>query len=69
VDRRSILPPPYAATSPDAKGEEFYGPHGFLELAGGGATEAKILDRARSEADCRRLWEISEQLTGVTYPA
>jgi NAD(P)-dependent dehydrogenase (short-subunit alcohol dehydrogenase family) len=63
-----ILPALYAATSPEAKGEAFYGPHGFLELAGGGVTDAKILDRARNEADCRRLWEISEQLTGVRYP-
>jgi NAD(P)-dependent dehydrogenase (short-subunit alcohol dehydrogenase family) len=63
-----ILPPLYAATSPEAKGEAFYGPHGFLELAGGGVTDAKILDRARNEADGRRLWEISEQLTGVHYP-
>ena len=64
-----ILPPLYAATSPEAKGEAFYGPRGFLELAGGGVTDAKILDRARNEADCRRLWKLSEQLTGVTYPA
>ncbi|MBP1822165.1 NAD(P)-dependent dehydrogenase (short-subunit alcohol dehydrogenase family) [Mycobacterium sp. OAE908] len=63
-----ILPPLYAATSPEAKGEAFYGPHGFLELAGGGVTDAKILDRSRNEADCRRLWELSEQLTGVSYP-
>jgi NAD(P)-dependent dehydrogenase (short-subunit alcohol dehydrogenase family) len=64
-----ILPPLYAATSPEAKGEAFYGPRGFLELAGGGVTDAKILERARNEADCRRLWEISEHLTGVTFPA
>jgi NAD(P)-dependent dehydrogenase (short-subunit alcohol dehydrogenase family) len=64
-----ILPPLYAATSPEAKGEAFYGPHGFLELAGGGVTDAKILDRARDEADCRRLWELSEKLTGVRYPS
>jgi NAD(P)-dependent dehydrogenase (short-subunit alcohol dehydrogenase family) len=62
-----ILPPLYAATSPDAKGEAFYGPLGFLELAGGGVTDAKILDRASDDTGCRRLWEISEQLTGVTY--
>jgi NAD(P)-dependent dehydrogenase (short-subunit alcohol dehydrogenase family) len=64
-----ILPPLYAATSPEAKGEAFYGPRGFLELAGGGVTDAKILNRARNETDCRRLWDISEQLSGVTYPA
>ena len=63
-----ILPPLYAATSAEAKGEAFYGPRGLLELAGGGITDAKILNRASSEADCRRLWDISEQLTGVRYP-
>jgi NAD(P)-dependent dehydrogenase (short-subunit alcohol dehydrogenase family) len=62
-----ILPPLYAATSTDAAGEAFYGPQGFFELAGGGVTDAKILDRARDEADCRRLWDLSEQLTGVRF--
>lgn len=62
-----ILPALYAATSPEAKGEAFYGPRGFLELAGGGVADAKILDRARNETDCRRLWELSEQVTGVRF--
>jgi NAD(P)-dependent dehydrogenase (short-subunit alcohol dehydrogenase family) len=62
-----ILPALYAAVSLDAEGGEFYGPLGFLEMAGGGVTHAKILDRAKNEADGRRLWEISEQLTGVTF--
>ncbi len=64
-----ILPALYGATAPDAQGGAFYGPRGFLELAGGGVTDAKILARASNEADGRRLWEISEQLTSVTYPA
>jgi NAD(P)-dependent dehydrogenase (short-subunit alcohol dehydrogenase family) len=64
-----ILPALYGATSPDAKGGAFYGPNGILELAGGGVTDAKILARSSNEADCRRLWEISEQLTGVSFPA
>jgi hypothetical protein len=29
---------------------------------------AKVPARARNEDDCRRLWELSEQLTGVSYP-
>jgi hypothetical protein len=37
-------------------------------MAGGGVTDAKVLDRARNESDTRRLWEISEQLTHVTFP-
>jgi NAD(P)-dependent dehydrogenase (short-subunit alcohol dehydrogenase family) len=63
-----ILPALYAATSPGAQGGAFYGPRGFFELAGGGVTEAKVPQRASNEADNRRLWEVSEQLTGVTYP-
>jgi NAD(P)-dependent dehydrogenase (short-subunit alcohol dehydrogenase family) len=63
-----ILPALYAAASPEAEGGTFYGPRGLLEAAGGGVTLAKIPGRARDETDCRRLWEVSEELTGVTYP-
>jgi NAD(P)-dependent dehydrogenase (short-subunit alcohol dehydrogenase family) len=62
-----ILPALYAATSPQAEGGAFYGPHGIYEAAGGGVTAAKVSARARDDADCRRLWEISERLTGVNY--
>ena len=63
-----ILPALYAATSPQAEGGGYYGPQGIYEAAGGGVTAAKVPARARDDADCRRLWEISEQLTGVSYP-
>jgi NAD(P)-dependent dehydrogenase (short-subunit alcohol dehydrogenase family) len=63
-----ILPALYAAVSPDAEGGAFYGPRGIYEAAGGGVKAAKVPARARNEADSRRLWEISEQLTGVSYP-
>jgi NAD(P)-dependent dehydrogenase (short-subunit alcohol dehydrogenase family) len=63
-----IKPALYAATSPQAAGGAFYGPHGLFEAAGGGVQDAKIPARADDEADARRLWEISEQLTGVRYP-
>jgi len=63
-----ILPALYGAVAPEAEGGTFYGPRGLMEAAGGGVTLAKIPERARDEADCRRLWEVSEQLTGVTYP-
>ena len=62
-----ILPALYAATSPQAEGGAFYGPHGIYEAAGGGVTAAKMPARARDDADCRQLWEISERLTGVNY--
>ena len=63
-----ILPALYAAAAPQAEGGAFYGPRGIYEAAGGGVTAAKIPARARNDADCRRLWEVSEQLTGVSYP-
>jgi NAD(P)-dependent dehydrogenase (short-subunit alcohol dehydrogenase family) len=63
-----ILPALHAATSPQAQGGAFYGPRGFYELAGGGVKDANVPAHATSEADARRLWEVSEQLTGVTYP-
>jgi NAD(P)-dependent dehydrogenase (short-subunit alcohol dehydrogenase family) len=63
-----ILPALYAAAAPHAEGGAFYGPRGFYEAAGGGVRPAKIPAPARSEDDCRRLWELSEQLTGVSYP-
>ncbi|OBH92503.1 SDR family oxidoreductase [Mycobacterium sp. E2733] len=63
-----ILPALYAAAAPQAQGGAFYGPKGFQELAGGGVRPAKVPERARNEADCERLWELSERLTGVSYP-
>ena len=63
-----ILPALYAATSPQAEGGVFYGPRGFMELAGGGVIVADTPRHAENDADNRRLWEVSEQLTGVTYP-
>jgi NAD(P)-dependent dehydrogenase (short-subunit alcohol dehydrogenase family) len=63
-----ILPAVYAAATPHAEGGAFYGPRGFYEAAGGGVAPAKIPAPARNEDDCRRLWELSEQLTGVNYP-
>lgn len=64
-----ILPAVYAAAAPHAEGGAFYGPQGFYEAAGGGVRPAKIPAPARNEDDCRRLWELSERLTGVSYPS
>jgi NAD(P)-dependent dehydrogenase (short-subunit alcohol dehydrogenase family) len=61
-----IKPTLYAAVSPDAEGGRYYGPRGFYETAGGGVTFAGVPRLARSEPDRERLWQRSEQLTGVT---
>ena len=62
-----ILPALYAAASPQAEGGAYYGPRGVAELTGR-PTRATIPKRARNEADNRRLWELSERLTGISYP-
>ncbi len=64
-----ILPVLYAAADHRAEGGEFYGPRGFSEATGGGVAVAKIPARARDVDDCARLWALSEQLTGVRFPA
>lgn len=63
-----ILPALFAATSPDAKGGTYYGPDGWAHLTGG-ATEQKIYRAARNEAESRRIWDVSERLAQVTFPA
>jgi NAD(P)-dependent dehydrogenase (short-subunit alcohol dehydrogenase family) len=63
-----IKPTLYAAVSPDAEGGRYYGPRGFYETVGGGVTFARVPRLARSETDMKRLWQLSEDLTGVTYP-
>ncbi|MCY7403962.1 MAG: SDR family oxidoreductase [Cryobacterium sp.] len=65
---QGILPALYAATSPAAGGGGYYGPGGFGEFTGAPAP-ATLPPRSLDEADARRLWSISEELTGVTYPA
>ena len=62
------LPTLFAATAPEATPLGYYGPNGFYELKGPVAP-AKILPQAKDEAVARKLWEVSERLTGVRWPA
>jgi NAD(P)-dependent dehydrogenase (short-subunit alcohol dehydrogenase family) len=64
----AIKPTLYAAASPDAGGAKYYSPRGLYETAGGGVTFAKLPPLVRNEIESRRLWQRSEELTGVTYP-
>jgi len=54
----------YAATSPDARDGHLYGPKGFAHLSGLPA-EQPMYSRLESETDGGRVWDLSEQLTGV----
>jgi NAD(P)-dependent dehydrogenase (short-subunit alcohol dehydrogenase family) len=66
--RRSHQPTIYATASPNAEGTKYYSPRGLYETASGGVTFAKLPPLVRNEIESRRLWQRSEELTGVTYP-
>ena len=61
------LPQIYAAVAPGVQGGDYYGPDGIGELWG---HPRKVTSNASSQDvdAARRLWTLSEQLTGVTYP-
>ncbi len=60
------LPLLYAATAPDLPGGTFVGPDGLMEQRGHPHI-VTAAGRAYDEDAWRRLWEISEELTGVHY--
>jgi NAD(P)-dependent dehydrogenase (short-subunit alcohol dehydrogenase family) len=62
------LPTLFAATSPQAEPAGYYGPNGFRELRGSVAP-AKIMPQAQDQAVAEKLWEVSERLTRVPWPA
>jgi NAD(P)-dependent dehydrogenase (short-subunit alcohol dehydrogenase family) len=61
------LPTLRAATDPAVLGGQYYGPGGFAELRGYPRVVAS--NRRSHDVDVqKRLWTLSEQLTGVVYP-
>lgn len=63
----AALPALYAATSPDSTRGAFYGPNGFGHM-GGAPGEQRLYSRLRSDEDARRIWHVSEEMTGVVIP-
>jgi NAD(P)-dependent dehydrogenase (short-subunit alcohol dehydrogenase family) len=65
-EEMGALPTLYAATQ-DLPGDSFVGPDGFQEQRG----HPTLVGRSKAAEDlvtARRLWELSEQLTGVSFP-
>lgn len=61
------LPTLRAATDPGVLGGQYYGPDGFGEQRG----YPKVVSSSEKSHDVdvqRRLWAVSEELTGVSYP-
>lgn len=66
-DHMGALPQLYAATMPDVDADDYWGPDSFREQRG----HPTRVDRSKFAKDddvARGLWDLSEQLTGVTYP-
>lgn len=61
------LPTLRAATDPEASGGDYYGPRGWFEMRGH-PVRVGTTDAARNEHDAGRLWQVSEELTGVLFP-
>ncbi len=56
----------FAACDDGAHGGDYYGPGGWLEVSGAPA-RARLNPAARDVGAGRRLWTLSEALTGVSY--
>jgi NAD(P)-dependent dehydrogenase (short-subunit alcohol dehydrogenase family) len=65
-DSAGALPQLYAATMPDVIPGEYFGPDGLFQLRGH-PTRVGSSAAARDDEAARRLWQLSEELTGVKY--
>lgn len=63
---RGALPQLFAATAPTAASGHYYGPDGLMEQRGH-PTEVDLVATARDRELGRRLWRLSEHLTGMTW--
>lgn len=60
------LPTLYAATEPGVNGAEYFGPNGFMEM-NGPPKKVKSNKRSHDRNVAERLWNVSEELTGVRF--
>ncbi len=62
------LPLIHAAASPDAQAGGYYGPNGLGEIKGPPGP-ARVMPQARDAEAGKRLWAVSETLTGISFLA
>jgi len=55
-----------AATDTQAKSGSYWGPGGFMELRGA-PVEVRAVQKARDTHVAKKLWQISESLTGISF--
>ena len=64
---KGALPQLLAATDPQVRGGQYWGPRGPFELRGY-PTLVKSSAKSYDEGVQQRLWAVAEKLTGVTFP-
>lgn len=64
---KGALPTLFAATAEEVRQGAFYGPDGFLGLMGWPAPDTPNKKRVNDET-AEKLWDLSEQLTGLQIP-
>jgi len=60
------LPTLYAAVGADVKSGDYFGPSGFMEMRGY-PQKVKSNELSQNEEIAEKLWDVSEDLTGVSY--
>ncbi|HET8711595.1 MAG TPA: SDR family NAD(P)-dependent oxidoreductase, partial [Spongiibacteraceae bacterium] len=74
TQQRKLIPTPakasepivHAAVAEDVQGDDYYGPRGFLEIAGK-TGKARVNPIANNPDIGKRLWTLSEAMTGVKF--
>ncbi|MBL6964237.1 MAG: SDR family NAD(P)-dependent oxidoreductase [Bacteroidetes bacterium] len=61
-----VLPTLRAAIDEDAQSGDYFGPSGFMEMKGHPVV-VKSNELSKNEAHAKRLWNLSEEMTGVQY--
>jgi NAD(P)-dependent dehydrogenase (short-subunit alcohol dehydrogenase family) len=65
---QGALPSLYAATSQEVQNGDYIGPDGLFELWGHpGPTRSIAI--SNDEVAAGRIWEVSQQMTGITFPS
>jgi NAD(P)-dependent dehydrogenase (short-subunit alcohol dehydrogenase family) len=64
---QGALPTLLAATTTDVEPGGYYGPNGLMEIRGL-ATKARAPQQSLEVSVARRLWDVSEELTGLRFP-
>lgn len=63
---QGALPTLYAATAEDVEGGQYFGPGGFMEMRGY-PKRVRSSASSRDRAVAARLWDVSEDLSGVSF--